>query len=286
MEIDVDVVSVAIRALSFIVLMQASGLALFIALFGKRVHASRELLRSLGISSTVTAIALVVLHHLLEAGRMAGEFGGVLQMPLQALTMNSSAGAANTTCLVGLLLIAVGLARKSFGRIVVVGALLASWSFLLTGHTAIHAQRWLLAPALALHLIAVAFWFGALMPLCIVSKREAATQAAGVIATFTAIATWLVPFIALAGFVMALVLLPNMSALLQPYGVLLLIKLLGFAILMGLATLNKWRLGPALAKGSVSAGITFRRSVLIEFAIICVILCVTAAMTGLFSPEA
>src|SRR5882757_7461674 len=119
MEIDVDVVSVAIRALSFIVLMQASGLALFIALFGKRVHASRELLRSLGISSTVTAIALVVLHHLLEAGRMAGEFGGVLQMPLQALTMNSSAGAANTTCLVGLLLIAVGLARKSFGRIVV-----------------------------------------------------------------------------------------------------------------------------------------------------------------------
>lgn len=286
MEIDVDVVSIAVRALSFIALMQASGLALFIVLFGKRVHASRELLRSLGISSAVVALVLVVTHHLLEAGRMAGEFSGVMQMPLQSLAMHSSTGAANAARIVGLLLIAVGLARKNAGRVVVVGALLASWSFLLTGHTSIHTQRWLLAPALALHLIVVAFWFGALIPLCIVSKREAASQAAAVIATFTAIATWLVPFIALAGFVMALVLLPNMSALLQPYGVLLLTKLASFAILMGLASLNKWRLGPAILKGSVSAGIVFRRSVLIEFAIICVVLCVTAVMTGLFSPEA
>jgi putative copper export protein len=91
--------------------------------------------------------------------------------------------------------------------------------------------------------------------------------------------------ILLAGIVMAVLLLPNVSALSEPYGELLIAKVVGFAVLMGLAAANKWRLGPALAHGPVS-GLWFRRSVAAEYVLIAAVLAITAVMTSFFSPEA
>ncbi len=68
------------------------------------------------------------------------------------------------------------------------------------------------------------------------------------------------------------------------YGVSLLAKVSGFAALMGLATLNKWRLGPAIAAGHAPALRNFQRSVVAEWSLIVAVLVVTATMTGLFSP--
>ena len=48
---------------------------------------------------------------------------------------------------------------------------------------------------------------------------------------------------------MAVLLLPNLSALSEPYGKLLIAKVVGFALLMGLAAANKWRLGPRPGPG-------------------------------------
>ena len=53
---------------------------------------------------------------------------------------------------------------------------------------------------------------------------------------------------------------------------------------MGLATLNKWRLGPAIAAGHAPALRNFQRSVVAEWSLIVAVLVVTAIMTGLFSP--
>jgi putative copper export protein len=52
---------------------------------------------------------------------------------------------------------------------------------------------------------------------------------------FSATATRLVPVILLAGVAMAVVLLPNVAALGEPYGELLIAKVVGFSLLMGLA---------------------------------------------------
>jgi putative copper export protein len=48
------------------------------------------------------------------------------------------------------------------------------------------------------------------------------------------------------GVALALRLVPSVDVLAQPYGELLLAKPGGFGLLMGLASLNKWRLGPAI----------------------------------------
>jgi putative copper export protein len=90
----------------------------------------------------------------------------------------------------------------------------------------------------------------------------------------------------LAGIAMAVLMLPNVSALSEPYGELLIAKVVGFAVLMGLAAANKWRLGPELVQGTVQSGRRFRRSVAAEYVLIAAVLTITAVMTSFFSPEA
>ena len=204
------------------------------------------------------------------------------------MVWSSSSRAALISRLVGLMLIAVGLqgtnARST--SVAALGAALVTLAFTLTGHTSVNAHRWALAAVLMVHLLIVAFWFGALWPLYITSFRETPAQTAVVIDRFSAVATWLVPVILLAGLVMAVVLLPSLSALSEPYGELLIAKVAGFAVLMGLAAADKWRLGPALAREFVHSGRWFRRSVAAEYVLIAAILTITAVMTSFFSPEA
>src|SRR5258708_36465392 len=131
-----------------------------------------------------------------------------------------------------------------------------------------------------LPLLVVAFWFGALWPLIVASLRETPARAADLIERFTAVATWLVPVILLAGIVMAVLLLPSVSALNEPYGKLLIAKVVGFALLMGLAAANKWRLGPALGHGAQQSARGFRRPAAAEDVLIPAGLAITAVMTS------
>ena len=283
----VDGVSVAVRALSFIALFQAAGIALFMAMLGPLLSESALSTRHLGRDSAWVGIILVTLHQLLAAAQMTGDFSGLMDFSLQLRALRASAGVANGLRILGLLAIVFTLSRSDAGwrTAGIVGATLVVMSFLITGHTSSHSQRWLLAPLLLLHLWVVAFWFGSLWPLYVASSRETTRVAAEVVAKFSAIAGWLVPLIAIAGVAIAATLLPSASALLTPYGLLLMVKATGFAVLLGLAALNKWRLGPALASGDSGAAQSFRRSVVTEYALICMVLIATAVMTGWFSPE-
>ena len=167
----------------------------------------------------------------------------------------------------------------------VAGAVLVAGSFALTGHTVTSSRRVVLAPLLLTHLLIVAFWLGALLPLCVVTMREPRERASRVIALFSAAAVWLVPLILLVGAAIAALLLPDFAALERPYGQMVIAKTALFAFLMLLAALNKWRLGPALDGENLSAGRTFRRVVIAEYVILVGVLSVTAMMVTLFSPE-
>ncbi len=283
-----DVVSVILRALSFVLLFQAAGVAIFVAVFGRRLASSQVSVRRLGQAAAIAAIVLVAAHYALEAARMAGEMSGMWDPTLQGMAWNSRAGTALICRLLGLLLIAVGLQEASvrWTILAVGGTVLATGAFALTGHTSVNAHRAALAPLLMLHLLVVAFWFGALWPLYVASLRETPAPASDIIERFTAVATWLVPVVFLAGIVMAVLLLPNLQALSEPYGELLIAKVVGFAVLMGLAAANKWRLGPALVHGPAQSGRWFRRSVAAEYVLIAAVLTITAVMTSFFSPEA
>jgi len=283
----VDALSVTLRALSFVALFQAAGMAMFIALFGHELSRVEYLVRRYGVISALVASALVLGHYALEAARMSGDFAGISDATLQSLVLHSSSSVALTWRLSGLVLIAVGLRTRSVPGITlgVVGAALAVGAFTLTGHTAAHPQRWLLSVLLLGHLLVVAFWFGALVPLHFASSREPAAVAGKVIDGFSRLAVWLVPGLFVAGVVLAIVLVKHLSGLATAYGQMLIVKLAGFALLMLLAALNKWRLGPAIARGEASASRAFRRSLAAEYLLIGAVLTVTAALTTFFSPE-
>lgn len=282
-----DILSVVLRALSFVMLFQAAGVAIFVAIFGRRLKSSLAAVRRLGQVAAVAGMLLVGGHYALEAARMTSELSGMWDPSMQGMVWNSSARTAVLLRLLGLLLIAIGLRAASgrSGTVAVVGTVLAILAFTFTGHTSVNAHRFELAALLIVHLLVVAFWFGALWPLYLTSLREPSRLAAEVIDTFSAVAIWLVPGILLVGLVLAIVLLPNLTALTQAYGQLLIAKLAVFAVLMGLAALNKWRFGPAISRGDPLAAVGFRRSLAAEYVLIFGVLSITAVMTTFFSPE-
>ena len=121
------------------------------------------------------------------------------------------------------------------------------------------------------------------MPLYLVAGREPPHRAAHVIDAFSRVAAWVVPVIFLAGVGLTVLLVPSWAVFKQPYGQLLLAKVALFAVLLALATLNKWTFGPACAKGRTRG---FKQAVAIEYVLICIVLAITATMTTFYSPEA
>jgi putative copper export protein len=238
---------------------------------------------------------LLLAHAAIAAARMAGDYAGLADAGLQRLGWYSPDGAAQVLQAAGALCIAATLRRfgacefraRRLQLLVLVGALLALLPFLLTGHTSVHPLRALLAPLLAVHVLIIAFWFGALAPLYVVVMRESTEIAARTLRAFSAYATWLVPLILLAGVGLAWVLVPGIAVMRQPYGVLLLVKLAGFAVLMGLAALNRSRLVPALSlpQRRDCAVRALRWSLGAEFCLLCAVLSVTAVLTTFYSPQ-
>ena len=281
----VDALSVVLRALSFLALLQAAGIAIFLAFFGRELALSSTRVRRLGVIAGWIALPLVVGHYVLEPARMAGELAGMMDPMYRGMVTESSLSVVLALRVLGLALVLIGLRAQAPKALGVVGAALIAASFAFMGHTTTHTNQWLLAAMLLAHLLVVAFWFGALWPLYRISAEESAPVAARVVDAFSRRAIWLVPGLFVAGVVLAIGILPDIAALLTTYGVLLLTKIAGFSTLMVLATLNKWRYGPALARGDAAAGNAFRRSVLAEYAIIAAVLCVTAVMTTFYSPD-
>jgi len=282
-----DLLSVIIRSAGFVLLFQAAGAALFIALFTSRLAASVGIIRRLAIGSAWAGVVLAGVHLWLDAARMSGEFAGMLDPSMLRLALNSSSAAAQAMQMAGLLVIASGSVSARYSKVFgVLGALFAVSGFILTGHTSVHPWRVVLAPLLVLHLLIVAFWFGSLLPLWIVSKGEPIALAATVLDKFSRLATWLVPLIALAGLIMAGIIARGVPPLAEPYGALLLTKLVAFVALMVFAALNKWRLVPAMEVAPAQSLPALRRSMLAEFCLIVGVLAVTATMTTFYSPEA
>lgn len=280
-----DVLSAVIRSLSFVLLFQAIGAAFFYALFTLLEKGAEPVRRLIRIAA-IGAIMAVAAHWGLEATRMTGDFSGFVDASMQHRVMDSSFATAHALQIFGLLLVATSATTHArYGAVfAVAGGTLAISAFLFVGHTSVHPWRAVLGPLLVIHLLIVSFWFGSLLPLLIVVRREPADVTAVVLREFSGLATWLVPLIAIAGLIMTIVIANGIPPPNEPYGALIIAKVAGFAILMGLAGLNKWRLVPAIAANAKESHAALRRSVLAEIALMVCVLSVTAVMTTFFSP--
>jgi putative copper resistance protein D len=285
-----DLLSVAIRALAFVCLFQAAGVAFFLALFGSSLGQSESGIRRLGFYAALAGLPLFAAQRWIAGARMSNDYAGLTDPALQQLAWGGNGGNAAVLQMLGLALIAFGLLRRvrQAPSVAGAGAVIAACAFTLAGHTSDHPQSALLAPLLCVHLLLVSFWFGALLPLIICSRRESASNALAVLRTFSAMAGWLVPALGVAGLTMAMVLIVDRSGWRATYGLLLLGKLGAFGVLLLLAAWNRWQLVPAMAAGSVpgiAAARGLRRMIALEYLIMVAIFAGTAVLTTFYSPE-
>lgn len=283
-----DLLVLGLRAASFVAMFHAAGGALFLLSFGSYVtQPAAERIRGATRVAAAVALVLVMLHYVLTPARMAGSFAATFDPSLGELLLNSSAGTANIIRVIGLALVLLSLDSASRVNTIMsgIGAALVLGSFALMGHTVIHPLRAVLAPVLLVHVGVAAFWFGALWPLRLVVRSDPAERAAVVVARFSFYATWLVPLLAVCGLLLAVIFVRSVTELLTPYGAMVLGKTAGFAVVLALAALNKWKYAPRLARGDRSAAESLGRTAAIEWALLALVLAATAVMTSLFAPE-
>jgi hypothetical protein len=89
--------------LSFVLLFQAAGVAIFVAMFGRRLESSQVSVRRLGQAAALAGLLLCAGHHAMEAARMAGEMSGMWDPTLQGMSWNSPAPVLTITAVMMIL---------------------------------------------------------------------------------------------------------------------------------------------------------------------------------------
>jgi copper transport protein len=144
-----------------------------------------------------------------------------------------------------------------------------------SGHAATASPRWLTAPAMFIHGVAIALWVGALAPLLALSRQRTGAVLYPLL-RFSRIAVPVVGVLALTGLGLAIVQLESFGALIGTwYGLILLVKLILVAILLGLAALNRYMVTPEI-KANPSDARTLKGGVFYECIAVLLILAVVA----------
>jgi putative copper export protein len=231
------------------------------------------------------AIAASAARVLVTAASMAEDAGGMLDARLLAMVWHGGEGRAAALRAGGLLLAIPTLVGHGRGRrLSIVGAALAAASFAWVGHVRAAAQA--AAPLLlAVHVLAVAFWLGALAPLLILTPRLEPRELGAVAARFGRLAMAVVPALLAAGAAVLWILLDSVSEFwTSGYGRLACVKIAFVACLLALAAGNKLRLVPRIVAGDPLAVRSLRRSISAELLVAGLILLITAALTTLSGP--
>ena len=265
-------------------------------------------LRTLVPAAAGLALLLLLLQWPLQAGFLGGgNLAAALDPSLLALVFEGATGQRLLLAGSGLLLLLgsemalgrwrgrgrglgasasqIGSARVLQSLPGLLGAALVLLSFTLVGHST-GAPRLLLASLLLLHLGALAFWVGALLPLYRISAPPRLSQSAGrVLQRFGQVAAPVLAALIAAALLLAWRLLEGWSPLLHSaYGQVLLLKLAVLALLLGLAGLNRWLLVPAFVARQALASQRLRASIACEGLLVGLILLLTAFLTTTTSP--
>lgn len=275
--------AITAKAAGYATALLAMGGPLFIAAFRDAPEGALRLARYVAVLAALLGLSVLALRFGIRAARISGMgLAGAVDLTMLGIVWDSPLGTAALWRGSGEILVLALLVRRTASiGVSLVGVGLIAASFAHIGHS-LGDPRWLLAGLLAAHLVAAAFWVGALLPL-----RSAAGEQGGVdlLHRFGAIASGTVAVLVVVGLTFAWFMTGSVAALFgTAYGWTLLAKLAGVTGLMALAALNKWRLVPALSEGRASALRTIRRSILLEIGFIALILVATATLTSITTP--
>ena len=156
----------------------------------------------------------------------------------------------------------------SLAALLVVGLALA-----LSGHASNAAPQLATRPSVFVHVVCVAFWVGALLPL--IASLNAGTGAA--LARFSRIIPYPLAALVASGVILALVQLDRVDALWTTnYGIVLSCKLGAVIALLALAAANRCVFAPRYQSGEVTVSAVLTRTMVAELCIVVAILALVA----------
>lgn len=290
----VTVVRDLVTVVTYVGLLLASGLALFLALVLPRSWAGTE---------TRARLRRIILH-----AAAAGAVGIVLQVPVaavygQGLELSDVVSAfdpglvGNELLSAALVLVGLGVTAwaasdappdMTRGRLLAAGAVLALAGPSVVGHTRAYEPSPLLVAADVLHLIAAATWFGGLVGLVLSLRALAGREvvAATTLARFSTLAGGLLLAVAVTGTLLGWRIVGSWSGLVETrYGWLLLAKVAIALVVAGLGGWNRWRTLPAVARAvgfgdRERAAATVTRTVRVEAVLLAALLGVTGVLVN------
>lgn len=258
------------------------GLFLFVSHFSKyQATQNREDCSRLLTKMSLVGLIGSVASFFSVSGNIGGDLFSAFSLPLLELAVSTKAGIASLCGLLGFLLvlckkqIAVSLSSRVWFSLASVLLLL---NFVMSGHASklgILAQIFLFT-----HLLGVAFWIGALLPIKSMCQLGDSVRLYRLTEHFGRVAVYYILGLVVSGTAFAYLLIGDLSLLVETtYGNVLLGKLLAVSGLLTLGALNKWRCVPRL-KSNPSKGVSQLKTFInYEIALAFCVLCVTSILT-------
>lgn len=264
----------AAKALLFIALFIGVGGAAF-SMLAELPPAARRTALLFSVAGLVIAPVTLALQGLDALGRT---WVSVLDPDVCSAALSTSYGATAIAAAIAFILAAVALAgtgRRARYAGAAAGAV-AALSLALSGHASAAEPQWLMRPAVFLHIAAILFWTGALLPLWYL-LRNGNAPATRALAAFSRAIPFAVLVLVLSGATLAFVQLGTPGPQwVTGYGIILAAKLLLLALLLALALWNRnWLTAPALAGDRTAQG-KLRHSITAEMVIVVLILALVA----------
>ena len=230
--------------------------------------------------SAVVGIAASVGSLLSIAGSMGGDVSSAFKIEFLKLVFGMKSGWALMLALVGFFILIVFDRNAKQIRLVMclIGSLMILSSFTIYGHST--TAGFLSQLLLFIHLIAIAYWLGSLLPfrwMCLSNDRENLTLIA---LKFGRLAITYISTLLITGFGFAYILLGDLSALISTdYGNVLLAKITSVLILLSFGALNKFRFVPSIERGSTAGIRRLRIAINAEIFLAITILVISSVLT-------
>ena len=248
---ELDGTAVALRALVYLATVFVAGSVLVRATLGMR-EASSTINRQIAFGAALLFVCEPLRYVAFQLSIAQGDWSMAFDPAMRWMGLETPIGQAAIMRLTGTLIVLAGFIWQP---VAAVGALVVVGSYLFEGHTVSSEWRVLLAALLVLHLLAVHWWIGALLPLRATLATANRAIIVEMVERFSRLAIVAVAALASAG-ALVLAILTNWEIdLSRPYQQGFALKLLAFAAIGSIAGVNKLRWTPRLKSGDPTAGI-------------------------------
>jgi putative copper export protein len=283
-----DAALIAVKTIAYASTLGSAGAVFFLGLCGGSASGTeRRRIRFIVLGLSILSICAAAARILVSAASMSGEPAGMLDGSLIHMLWQAGAGRTTVVLACGLALSMLGALSARLSWPAFLGASMAATSFAWSGHARSLNPDGLPMLLLGIHLLGVAFWLGALLPLLIVAGADDLGRIAATVARFGAVALYVVGGLVAAGVSLVCMMLGGATELWSSaYGRYFVLKLAFVACLLCLAAFNKLRLTPRLLRGDARAAGGLRASIRFELLFGALILAVTATLTTVTGPPA